>query len=162
MKAATKQKLEEFAQFIETINPNKFNMSAWLNIKDNYKFFQTKEVDERDGFVGKDFIGKCGTACCLAGWEVARQGFLLNEDGTVATEVKIPGIKKPVVIELKVDDANVDAPAFAKTSLGLTEQEEELLFYPSQWPVDENTNSLFENTPKGAAARIRYLIKTGK
>jgi hypothetical protein len=162
MKAATKQKLEELAQFIETVDPKKFDMGDWLSVQDDYKFYGTKEVTERDGFVGKNFIGKCGTACCLAGWEVARQGFLLNEDGTVATEVKVPGVKKPVVIKLKVDNANVDAPEFAKVSLGLTEQEEDLLFYPDRWPVNESGDREFDDTPKGAAARIRYLIKTGK
>ena len=167
MKAETKKKLEELAKFIETIPDKQFNMSEWLGV-DNHTKYKKNAINSE--YVGKSLVGKCGTTCCIAGWEVVRNGFLLNQNGYVAVEVTVPGVKKPQVATLNDYNYNY-APDFATKSLGLTEKEEKLLFYPEGWPgYDEGskenywteTNTQFPNTPKGAAARIRHLIKTGK
>lgn len=85
-----------------------------------------------------------------------RRGFYLNPDeytDDVFIGVTVPILGKKSMV---FADTYVDAITFATKTLGLTNRQADKLFFSSDWPEG------FDNTPKGAANRIRHFIKTGK
>ena len=138
MNSSTKRKLERFAKFIETLPRKAFGMNEWVNIPYSS---EVKSVNKQTAF-------DCGTKCCLAGWEGIRRNKELTDNGTIVN--RKPGEKR------HVED-------FARESLGLTIEESFKLFLPGSWPYNNlSGREMFNETPKGAAKRIRYFIKTGE
>jgi hypothetical protein len=89
---------------------------------------------------------ECGTHHCIGGWALARKGYTVSR--WTATDASGKG---------------VDPREKAQEILGLSNGEADLLFFAENWPYKPNTSTkMFLDTPKGAAARIRYLIKEGK
>lgn len=129
-----KRKLEAFAKFVEKLPRKSFNMHDWV--------IPGKKFDFEKG-VNKDNIHSCGTQCCLAGWRAVQKGHTLTSSGMLR-------------------GTDLYAPVFAREDLGLTIGEDERLFYPNGWPLNENGDPMFKSTPKGAAARIRYLVANGR
>lgn len=130
----SKQKLLCLADWIEQKVPaREFNMNYW-------SFHDSKYLVE-----GQE--PSCGTQCCIAGWAVLGAGHRMREDGSTYDKANnFLGAAKHVAADL----------------LGLDAMEETRLFMPSQWPgADRGAFTVFPNTPKGAADRIRYFVKTG-
>jgi len=158
MEKSTARKLEAFAKFIEKLPRKVINMESWANIKIKNRTDLDPVVCKADVLEPKG--NACGTACCLAGWEVLRRGYCLDDSGNVYKKNR----------SIRSSAAN-----FARESLGLSSGEASKLFFRDRWPGysrgyydfetgrwEHSSPSKFKGTPKGAAARIRHLIKTGE
>lgn len=133
MKNSAKRKLKNLAKFIASVPKKHFDMYVWAH---------SKKMDKKgEDIVCEENANLCGTACCLAGWQVIRKGYCINEDAIVKT-------KKGKEVGY--------TPDVARKQLGLSESEASKLFEPIQWPGD------FPRTPKGAAKRIRHFVETGE
>lgn len=135
-----KQKLESLAKCLENLPPENFHMNWWHAIKheDNEDMDVTTEVSRENAT-------QCGTSCCIAGWHCLKMGMTMQRSHAY----------------LKGADYG-RAEDVAQRDLGLTEDEREVLFYDYKWPYNPETGERFPSTPEGAAARIRYMIETGK
>jgi hypothetical protein len=162
LSTATKKKLNELASFLEeNILEKEFDMDDFVSVINRGKF------SKEEFAVSPENAHTCGTACCIAGWQIIKDGFCLGESGEVKTRIQLPFQKK-----LEYLDTGFVAFDFARRSLGLNDEQACSLFYPDRWPgysygggdPDKKTKKigLFDNTPKGAAERIRHFIKTGK
>lgn len=135
-----KKKLESLAKKIEKLPRKSFNMALWA----------AKMDDKGDVLVASTLSSKeikhpCGTACCIAGYQV------LRTPGRVVDCSRVLYNGRPVGF--------VDS--LAQDELDLANYEARSLFFSSNWPVTKSGKQRFRETPKGAAARIRYMIKTG-
>src|SRR5215831_13943407 len=141
-----KRKLENLAKFIEKLPRRSFDISTWVNIPQK---MLNKNPYQR---ICKSIVKHpCGTTCCIAGWEVIRNGYCMNDFGEVYKD------KKPE------SEFVCDALEFAKNSLDLTEEQAGELFTPRMSCNNRCIILLgdkkFRNTPKGAAKMIRQFIK---
>jgi hypothetical protein len=127
------RKMESLAKFIEKLPKKAFDMSNWVV---GYPV---------GGTVSKSTMHTCGTACCIGGWQAVKSGYSLDKVGTA----------------YKGNNAFGHSSELAANQLGLTYEEENKLFYSQSWPRTKTGKAKFSNTPKGAAARIRYMIKEG-
>jgi len=138
---ATARKLEQLAQFVETIPRKQFNMGYW--------------AAKKSPLIGGDGLDKdtliceikpeCGTVCCIAGWQVISKGMCIF-DQTVYKNPK----------QFAAGNSLGAPDAIAAKMLGLGEYEASKLYIPWKWPLR------FRQTPNGAAKRIRHFIKTGE
>lgn len=172
MKAAVKKEINALKKFVLQQKPSTFDMGDWAG-ETEYDGISENGVNcvltENDGtkVVTLKTVGKCNTTHCLAGWEVLRRGYALNDRGEVFAPITLFG-------KLTYTPTGYEAPEFAKKTLGLTEKQAAKLFYPESWPTEGNQDepynwynhdsyfNKFPNTPQGAADRLDHFVKTGK
>lgn len=135
----SKQKLLCLADWIEKKVPvHQFNMRHWSQS-------QTDQPIEAKVDGEGQVEATCGTTCCIAGWAVLGAGHTMIGDGTTYDENK---------------KYLGEARDVAERLLGLSREESNRLFLPTEWPGGYQFN-VFPNTPKGAADRIRHFVRTG-
>jgi hypothetical protein len=141
-----KEKMLTLAKHLESLPKANFNMAKWAISEDFSPICLTN-------------LHTCGTTCCIAGYQV-----LLNPDHCILCE--------RVVSNTDVSVGFGGVERVAADELGLSEEEKDKLFYMSHWPKKMGKSHFFENThylvpmfpetPKGAAKRIRYMVRTGE
>ena len=133
-----KDRMEKLAKFLETLPNENFYMGSWMsNVPDEF-------VGTDKCFTKSQAIS-CGTACCIAGWAAFVGGNRLCADENVRT----------------ASGKNLGhVTQWAQRYLGLTERQEDRLFYTSGWP--DQFRKEYSETNTQAAARIRYMIETGE
>lgn len=149
---ANLQELNRLADFLDTVKRKRFHMNYWIALVNPGTptvvecLDRGKRIYDEEIFVTKDNIEDlpCETACCMAGWWSLMNGRRLN-----SAEEVFNGNYKGSVSEVASNELNLDR------------EESDLLFYEENWPR-KNGKKMFPKTPKGAANRIRYFIKTGK
>lgn len=142
LKPETKQALLDLADKIEKVNPKNFDMQDWA---------LSMHLDGPDRIGLPNLNPSCGTSCCIAGWHHVFKGRFL-EGARVYDSFDAP-------------DNIGYADSLATSDLGLDDYDAHKLFYPLDWPTEDEDiqyYSKFENTPAGAAARIRHFVETGE
>jgi len=138
----TISELRKLAKFMEKVSGFQFNMSNWFQSDKWYGEEPQGRICETE--MKKEEKGEfCGTACCLAGWQIMRIGYCVDPKQNVyksARSKKVLGHVSEV----------------AEKTLGLETDEANLLFLPGQWPAQYNTRD-----PKDAAKRIIHFIEHG-
>lgn len=157
---ATKaEKLLALADFIETLPPEKFEMSYWIKTTWLSSISEISEPKRTTVYFDSDEMRNlCGATACLAGWAVLSAGFKVNSNATVAkTMFNGQNNIQEVAIEL----------------LELNRLEAHKLFISKQWPdqfvpkrnllpplMDHAVSGSI--TPQLAAARVRHFVVEGE
>ena len=131
--------MKKLAKLLYNLPKDEFNMSIWANWTTGYYF--SRPVCSED-------LHTCGTTCCIGGYQV------LQTPGRCITDLRVYPIDSAVAMG-RVQDV-------AAEELGLSHQQSEVLFFSPDWPFNPKTGKIFPETPRGAAARLRYMIETGK
>lgn len=134
------KELEKLATRIEQLPRAQFDMDEW-GTSNKWHVNEKIAADEA-----------CHTTCCIAGWHQVFKG------RTIAGGYVYKNIKSFLDKEQSIGYT----PDVAAEELDLNDEEQAKLFYDFFWPKKPNGKPMFALTPKGAAARIRYLIKTGE
>jgi hypothetical protein len=134
------REMEELALFLETVPRRRFNMRFWAATVTRFVGYnENVKVCLRD-------TEACGTACCIAGYQIVRKNGRCVKSGEVFDK---KGFEVGFVEDL------------AGRELGLDYIQKRRLFFFGYWPLNKNGKP-FHETPKGAAKRIRHMIETGE
>lgn len=108
------QKMLELADFMDTVEPEHFDMQYYGN-----KFADTR-------FVCKEDMTICGSTCCIAGYVAVNKGYCVYPGGA-----------------LRKQDGEIVTSAFevARKELGLTYVQASHLFYSMYWPEGFDKNN---------------------
>ena len=80
-----KKAILSLARFLEKLPQTRFNMDFWIR-GDGNKYPERLEDGNTNPIPtkpNKPSDPDCGTACCIAGWQVARMGYFMNFGGQV-------------------------------------------------------------------------------
>lgn len=139
-----KIRMEKLAAYIETRPPENFNMSSWIAVYKDGAILPTPD----DVCTVGEVKSQCGTACCIAGWQVIKNRLCLSNQGGVYRK---KGKKGKVYIG--------NAENYVRDYLGLSYCLAYDLFRKTNWPSQFRYSP---DTPQNAAARIRFMIEEGR